>query len=243
MIANLLSNAIKYSPAGGVVTVTATGARVHCASRSATAALVSRPPAGAGLRPLLPRRLLGHARDRRHRARARALPRDRDRARRPHRLREQEAWAARSGSSCRAWRPAARPRAVVTVGSILVAEDDETVRRLDRRGAGAGGRTVLRSRDWLETLGDDRRRPPGLLILDLSMPGIDGFGVLERLLERPETRYLPVDRPDRPRSLRERAALSRSSARVPPAQAPLLGRRAAPSPSATRSASDDSPPA
>ena len=62
-----------------------------------------RRAAGAGLHALLPRRLLRHARDRRHGPRARALPRDRDRPRRPHRLREHaRASAARSGSSCRA---------------------------------------------------------------------------------------------------------------------------------------------
>ena len=34
--------------------------------------------------------------------------------------------------------------------------------------------------------------PPDVLVLDLMMPGLDGFGVLERLAERPETRRLPV---------------------------------------------------
>jgi CheY-like chemotaxis protein len=35
-------------------------------------------------------------------------------------------------------------------------------------------------------------RQPDVLVLDLKMPGLDGFGVLDRLLERPETRHLPV---------------------------------------------------
>jgi len=35
-------------------------------------------------------------------------------------------------------------------------------------------------------------RPPDVLVLDLSMPKLDGFGVLERLLESVETRLLPV---------------------------------------------------
>ncbi len=89
VIANLLSNAIKYSPAGGTVTITATPregfARVQVTDSGLGIPAVA---AGAGLHALLPRRLVRHARDRRHRPRARALPRDRDRARRPHRLRE-----------------------------------------------------------------------------------------------------------------------------------------------------------
>ena len=35
-------------------------------------------------------------------------------------------------------------------------------------------------------------RPPDVLVLDLAMPKLDGFGVLEQLLENVETRHLPV---------------------------------------------------
>ncbi|GGB89399.1 hypothetical protein GCM10011352_14250 [Marinobacterium zhoushanense] len=34
--------------------------------------------------------------------------------------------------------------------------------------------------------------PPDLLLLDISLPGISGFDVLERLREQPATRQLPV---------------------------------------------------
>ncbi|MBV1787578.1 response regulator [Marinobacterium sp. D7] len=34
--------------------------------------------------------------------------------------------------------------------------------------------------------------PPDLLLLDISLPGISGFDVLERLREQPATRALPV---------------------------------------------------
>ena len=35
-------------------------------------------------------------------------------------------------------------------------------------------------------------RPPDVLVIDLAMPKLDGFGVLDRLLERAETRQIPV---------------------------------------------------
>jgi signal transduction histidine kinase/DNA-binding response OmpR family regulator/putative methionine-R-sulfoxide reductase with GAF domain len=37
-----------------------------------------------------------------------------------------------------------------------------------------------------------RRRPPDVIILDLMMPDVDGFGVLEALKREPETRVIPV---------------------------------------------------
>ena len=35
-------------------------------------------------------------------------------------------------------------------------------------------------------------RRPDVLVMDLAMPKLDGFGVLDRLLERAETRQIPV---------------------------------------------------
>ena len=41
--------------------------------------------------------------------------------------------------------------------------------------------------DGLEALAAIERRPPALLLLDLRMPNLDGFGVLERLRHTPRT--------------------------------------------------------
>ena len=46
--------------------------------------------------------------------------------------------------------------------------------------------------DGLEALELIATRRPDVLVLDLVMPRLDGFGVLARLIERPETRELPV---------------------------------------------------
>ncbi|WP_198411216.1 response regulator [Marinimicrobium alkaliphilum] len=50
--------------------------------------------------------------------------------------------------------------------------------------------------DFLFSRGQHRGRPsarkPGLIILDLSLPGIDGFEVVQQLREHSDYRYTPV---------------------------------------------------
>ena len=77
-------------------------------------------------------------------------------------------------------------------GSVLVVDDDETLRRLVVETLARDGRELREAADGLAALDMIATRVPDVLVLDLMMPGLDGFGVLERLLERPETRRLPV---------------------------------------------------
>ena len=98
-------------------------------------------------------------------------------------------------------------------GSVLVVDDDETLRRLVVETLARDGRELREAADGLAALGMIAARAPDVLVLDLAMPGLDGFGVLERLRERPETRALPVViltardlSPDERVVLRERSA-------------------------------------
>ena len=45
---------------------------------------------------------------------------------------------------------------------------------------------------WLQEAARGDRRRPDLILLDVSMPGLDGFQVLERVKKTPELRHIPV---------------------------------------------------
>jgi putative two-component system response regulator len=75
--------------------------------------------------------------------------------------------------------------------SILVIDDEApNVRLLERMLQQAGFANLRGTTDPGEALDDCREAPPDLVLLDLSMPNIDGFQILDALRELPE-----VDRP------------------------------------------------
>jgi signal transduction histidine kinase/CheY-like chemotaxis protein len=76
--------------------------------------------------------------------------------------------------------------------SVLVVDDDPALRRLVIETLARDGGELREAADGLEALAMIAVRPPDVLVLDLAMPKLDGFGVLERLLEGVETRQMPV---------------------------------------------------
>lgn len=76
---------------------------------------------------------------------------------------------------------------------ILIVDDHADARRLVRRILQAQGDfTVREAESGPQALAAARERPPDLLILDLMMPEMDGFDVLERLREHDDTAQVPV---------------------------------------------------
>ncbi|HET9159688.1 MAG TPA: response regulator transcription factor [Caulobacteraceae bacterium] len=69
---------------------------------------------------------------------------------------------------------------------ILVVEDDASVRQLIRTGLGRADYEVHVARDGKEALEAIARIQPDAMVLDINMPELDGFGVLEALREKPE---------------------------------------------------------
>jgi CheY-like chemotaxis protein len=64
---------------------------------------------------------------------------------------------------------------------VLIADDKATSRELIRTVLEGSGYSVSEANDGLEALRCARDLQPDLVILDLHMPGLDGFGVLAEL--------------------------------------------------------------
>jgi DNA-binding response OmpR family regulator len=64
---------------------------------------------------------------------------------------------------------------------ILIVDDDVSVRRFLSRGLGFEGYRILEAENGAVALNLAATEPPDLVILDLMLPGMDGFEVLKRL--------------------------------------------------------------
>jgi putative two-component system response regulator len=75
---------------------------------------------------------------------------------------------------------------------VLVADDEPAMRVLVRVNLEVEGVEVLEARDGLEALDLVARERPDLVLLDVMMPGLDGWEVARRLTDAPETRDIPI---------------------------------------------------
>jgi CheY-like chemotaxis protein len=77
-------------------------------------------------------------------------------------------------------------------GHILVVDDDTDAREVLRRTLENGGWPVAEAANGREALGALERSPPALVLLDLMMPEVDGFQVLEAMRREDRWREIPV---------------------------------------------------
>ena len=77
-------------------------------------------------------------------------------------------------------------------GKVLVVDDDKFLVELISANLEAAGFEVLKAYDGEEALRKALSERPDLVVLDVIMPGKDGWEVLEELRARPETRRTPV---------------------------------------------------
>jgi DNA-binding response OmpR family regulator len=75
---------------------------------------------------------------------------------------------------------------------VLVIDDEAPIRLLCRVNLEAENMTVLEARDGPSGLETARRELPDIVLLDVMMPGLDGWGVAEALLEDAETASIPI---------------------------------------------------
>ncbi|TNC16460.1 response regulator [Methylobacterium terricola] len=87
---------------------------------------------------------------------------------------------------------ASRPVAPGLTGRVLLADDNADMRAYVGRLLGDGGHVVEAVGDGLAALEAARRRAPDLVLSDVMMPGLDGFGLLAALRDDPALRGIPV---------------------------------------------------
>jgi len=84
------------------------------------------------------------------------------------------------------------PRLDITTWRVLIVDDEPDNLLLASELLEFSGATVARTRtgrDLLDMIDDFR---PNLILLDLAMPGMDGWEVHQRLRERPDLNDVPV---------------------------------------------------
>jgi type II secretory ATPase GspE/PulE/Tfp pilus assembly ATPase PilB-like protein len=75
---------------------------------------------------------------------------------------------------------------------VLLVDDEDDLRRVMRDLLEREGFTVQEARDGVQALDEVDRHAPDIIVLDLNLPGVDGYGVLSHIRSRPATRDIPV---------------------------------------------------
>jgi type II secretory ATPase GspE/PulE/Tfp pilus assembly ATPase PilB-like protein len=75
---------------------------------------------------------------------------------------------------------------------VLLVEDEDALRRVLKDLLEREGFTVFEAADGVKALDEIDRANPDIVVLDLNLPRLDGYGVLSHLRARPATADLPV---------------------------------------------------
>lgn len=75
---------------------------------------------------------------------------------------------------------------------ILIVEDEESLLKLESILLSSRGYNVGGVADGIAALEEITRFRPDLIILDIMLPGMDGFEVCRRIKENPESQHIPV---------------------------------------------------
>lgn len=85
-----------------------------------------------------------------------------------------------------------RFRRRVRAPRVLLIDDDSAIRTLCSVNLRALGFDVIEAEDGVQGLKLVRRKRPDLVLLDVSMPGLDGFQVGELVRSHRKTRHIPL---------------------------------------------------
>ena len=75
---------------------------------------------------------------------------------------------------------------------VLLVDDEDSLRKVMKDLLERDGYVVTEARDGVQALDQVDRVGPDIIVLDLNLPGLDGYGVLSHLRSRPATANIPV---------------------------------------------------
>ena len=75
---------------------------------------------------------------------------------------------------------------------VLLVDDEDQLRKVMKDLLERDGYEVTEAADGVEALDQVDRHAPDIIVLDLNLPGLDGYGVLTHLRSRPATQDMPV---------------------------------------------------
>lgn len=85
-----------------------------------------------------------------------------------------------------------RPQVATQAAKVLLVDDEDMLRRVMKDLLEQEGYQVIEAKDGVEALDQVDRYAPDIIVLDLNLPGLDGYGVLSHLRSRPATAGIPV---------------------------------------------------
>jgi CheY-like chemotaxis protein len=80
----------------------------------------------------------------------------------------------------------------MSTGKILIIDDEKLIVKATSLVLSLSGYDVTSAYNGEEGLNMAHESKPDLILLDIMMPGMDGWQVLERLKNNPETKTIPV---------------------------------------------------
>ncbi len=78
------------------------------------------------------------------------------------------------------------------MSTVLIIDDEKLIVKATELVIRLSGYNVISSFDGVEGLKTAREKKPDLILLDIMMPGIDGWSVLKELKSDPATQQIPV---------------------------------------------------
>jgi len=78
------------------------------------------------------------------------------------------------------------------MATILIVEDSQTERQVLRKMLENSGHLVIAATDGLEGIAMARQNKPDLILMDVVMPGQNGFQTTRQLSRDPATQHIPI---------------------------------------------------